>query len=73
MYTTNNVDVLLKNKLGQNNENAIYSIGYSGKTLKDFVGILTEHNITQVIDIRMNSFSWKKILGTKILRPIWNK
>ncbi len=73
MYTTNNVDVLLKNKLGQNNENAIYSIGYSGKTLKDFIGILTEHNITQVIDIRMNSFSWKKILGTKILRPIWNK
>ena len=73
MYTNSNADVLLRNKLRQNNENAIYSIGYSGKTLKDFMGILTEYNITRVIDIRMNSFSWKIDFRNKIFETNMEK
>ncbi len=73
MYTNNNMAVLLKNKFRQNNENIIYSIGYSGKNFENFVGILMEHGITQVIDIRFNSFSWKADFRNKNFEANLNK
>ncbi len=38
----------------------IFSIGYSGRKIKDFIEILKENKIDYLVDVRNNAFSWNK-------------
>jgi uncharacterized protein (DUF488 family) len=50
-----------------NHENKlVFSIGYEGINFDYFLELLNKNKITQVIDIRENSFSWKMNFRNKI-------
>lgn len=50
MVTLNKVD----------KEPKIFSIGYEGKTMKEFISLLEDNKIVELVDVRNNAFSWKR-------------
>ena len=54
--------VIVEPKRKQNNGKSIsiFSIGYEGKTIEAFTKILKTQGVKQLIDVRMNAFSYKK-------------
>lgn len=48
-----------------------FTIGYQTKTIETFVDLLDKNKIRSVIDVRNNSFSWKKdFMGEKLNRTL---
>ena len=48
-------------------EPKIYSIGYEGKTMNEFINLLEDNKIVELVDVRNNAFSWKKGFSKKCL------
>lgn len=48
-------------------EPKIYSIGYEGKTMNEFINLLEDNKIVELVDVRNNAFSWKKGFSKKWL------
>ena len=38
---------------------SVFSIGYEGKKIENFVKLLKDHDVKQLLDVRMNAFSFK--------------
>ncbi len=66
-----NINLLIPSKhnntiVNKHENKLVFSIGYEGINFDYFLELLNKNKITQVIDIRMNSFSWKKDFRNKI-------
>lgn len=48
-----------------NEEPKIFSIGYEGKSMNEFIDLLEDNKIVELIDVRNNAFSWKKDFSKK--------
>jgi len=53
--------------------NGVYSIGYQGKTIGSFMNELAESNISLLVDVRRNAFSFKKGFSKNQLRDYLKK
>jgi uncharacterized protein (DUF488 family) len=56
----------------QNVNKTVYTIGYENKSLNTMINILEKNNITEVIDVRNNAFSWKKDFMRENLNETFN-
>ena len=52
---------------------SLYTIGYEGKTIDEFLDMLKEHSIQCVIDVRERSVSRKKGFSKSALKQFLNK
>ena len=45
----------------------IFSIGYEGKNIDNFIEILKNNKISELVDLRQNAFSWNKQFSRNLL------
>lgn len=48
--------------------NKVYTIGYEGKDIEDFIDILNKYDIKQIIDVRSHPKSRKKVFSQEPLK-----
>lgn len=46
----------------------IFSVGYEGKSKEEFIDLLKENRIAELVDVRNHAFSWKKGFSLEALR-----
>ena len=60
---------VLLNKVGKPK---IFSLGYEGRRMEDFIDRLEENKITELVDVRNHAFSWNKDFSMKALNENLN-
>lgn len=69
----NNAGIIIKKIKTQSLKSTIFSIGYEGKKINEFISLLHDAGISQLIDVRENPFSYKEGFSKTPLRDALSK